>query len=521
MACPFCSALRLRLLAFLVPLLLCTGAVVAPAQDVVVSVVDTTATPGEPVDVRIRVEQFEDIGALDFTINYDPEVLSFPDNPDTEDLIRGAPRDDFVANVSEEGELVISWFDESDPIELGDGTLLFLTFNKFAGGEAEITFGNNSEVADSEASPVGADFRSGVVCEKGNGSALVINEILYDVPAGEDANEDGTVDAEEDQFVEIYNTSSDPIDVSGFEVETSEGPQHVVADGTELSGETALTVFGGGTPASSIPGRVQTASTGGLSLSSGGDEVALVNAECGAPVAQISYEGSADGESITRDPDFTGSFVPHTSADPNRLFSPGKTNDGEALPVELVRFEGRADGRSVLLSWKTAQETRNAGFGIEHQAPETEEWEKVAFVESKAENGTSRTAQSYEHVVGDLAAGTHRFRLRQVDLDGGESRGDPIAVKVRPEAPAELTAPGPNPTAGTATFRVAAKKQSEATVVLYNSLGQEVRTVYEGQLPSGESRRLEVSAAGLPSGVYFLRLKAGPHVKTRRLTVVE
>jgi hypothetical protein len=354
---------------------------------------------------------------------------------------------------------------------------------------------------------------------------LVVNEVLYSVPTDRgslgDANEDGTVDAEEDQFVEIYNTSSDPIDVSGFEVETSEGPQHVVADGTELSGETALTVFGGGTPASSIPGRVQTASTGGLSLSSGGDEVALANAECGAPVAQISYEGSADGESITRDPDFTGSFVPHTSADPNRLFSPGKTNDGEALPVELVRFEGRADGQSVLLSWKTAQETRNAGFGIEHQVPETETWEKVAFVESKAENGTSRTAQSYEHVVGDLAAGTHRFRLRQVDLDGGESRGDPIAVKVRPEAPAELTAPGPNPTAGTATFRVVTRKQSEATVVLYNSLGQEVRTVYEGQLPSGESRRLEVSAAGLPSGVYFLRLKAGPHVKTRRLTVVE
>ncbi|HMB92339.1 MAG TPA: hypothetical protein VKP65_15915, partial [Rhodothermales bacterium] len=42
--------------------------------------------------------------------------------------------------------------------------------------------------------------------------------------------------------------------------------------------------------------------------------------------------------------------------------------DDAFLPVELISFEGQADGSAVLLQWSTASETNNAGFTVEQRA---------------------------------------------------------------------------------------------------------------------------------------------------------
>jgi hypothetical protein len=56
---------------------------------------------------------------------------------------------------------------------------------------------------------------------------------------------------------------------------------------------------------------------------------------------------------------------------------------------------------------------------------------------------------------------------------------------------------------------------------LYNALGQQVATVYEGRPAAGESQRIRVRTAELSSGMYLIRLQAGQHAQTRRLTVVK
>lgn len=132
-----------------------------------VSIEGQEGTPGQSIDVPVQVSGFEDIGAISLTISYDPAVLSFPAGAETSDLIAGAPRDNFSANVSEPGELVISWFDATaaDPISLGSATLLEITFSEFSGGTSTIGFADGSEIADSQGSPYNASFEGGEVEE--------------------------------------------------------------------------------------------------------------------------------------------------------------------------------------------------------------------------------------------------------------------------------------------------------------------------------------------------------------------
>jgi hypothetical protein len=182
---------------------------------------------------------------------------------------------------------------------------------------------------------------------------LIINEVLYD-PASDitgDANGDGTRDALEDEFIEFYNNSNAPLDISGYKVydsfALSDGnPRHVFPASTIIPANSFLVLFGGGTPTGSFGGSVvQTASEGmepQLNLSNGGDVITVLSpADDVALVYASSDTGISHGsnESVTRSPDLTGSFVLHSTANASLIFSPGLLSDGSTLSVENERFD--------------------------------------------------------------------------------------------------------------------------------------------------------------------------------------
>jgi hypothetical protein len=57
-------------------------------------------------------------------------------------------------------------------------------------------------------------------------------------------------------------------------------------------------------------------------------------------------------------------------------------------------------------------------------------------------------------------------------------------------------------------------------IKLYNTLGQQVATVYEDTPQAGEKQTARFDVSGLSSGTYFLRLKTNEKTATRRVTVV-
>ncbi|MFB6230535.1 MAG: T9SS type A sorting domain-containing protein [Salinibacter sp.] len=237
-------------------------------------------------------------------------------------------------------------------------------------------------------------------------------------------------------------------------------------------------------------------------------------------------------------PSKTITFTPDTSVSASNKLVATATGDAgntsefsgvsSQLPVELAFFEAARSGRrAVRLTWQTASEQGSAGFEVQRRVEDAtgagqkeDSWVQVGYVESKASGGTTTEDKSYEYVATGLPVGTHQFRLKQVDLDGSSSLTDPVSVDIRMQEAVSLKAPAPNPASGTATVSFAVKERAETTIRLYNSLGQRVRAVYEGTPQTGERQTARIDVGGLPSGTYFLRLRAGDQTRTQRLTVV-
>ena len=197
---------------------------------------------------------------------------------------------------------------------------------------------------------------------------------------------------------------------------------------------------------------------------------------------------------------------------------------GDVLPVELTRLTASAVGSGVQLRWRTASETNNAGFEVQHAAGDSSAgsaWTRLGFVESKARGGTTTEPRAYRFRAKELTPGSHRFRLRQVDLDGSAELTDVVRVTLRLRAALRLTKPSPNPVRQQATLRFGAKDAASATVAVYDALGRRVRTLWEGPLSRGQMRAVRLDASRLPSGVYFVRARAEDQTKTRKLTVVK
>jgi 5-hydroxyisourate hydrolase-like protein (transthyretin family) len=191
------------------------------------------------------------------------------------------------------------------------------------------------------------------------------------------------------------------------------------------------------------------------------------------------------------------------------------------LPVELAQFSGtQTDASTVELTWSTAAEQNNAGFRVQHKASEDDTWQKIGFVESKADGGTTSDSRTYQFSAEDLSAGTHQFRLKQVDLDGTPHPHKAIPVEVQMQQPLRLSTPAPHPVQSQATLSFAVKEKQKTTLRLYNTLGQRVATLYRGTPTAGETQTAQLSATDLTSGTYFLRLQTGDRTRTQRVTVV-
>jgi len=169
------------------------------------------------------------------------------------------------------------------------------------------------------------------------GNQLVLNEILADPANGTsgDANGDGTRNYTQDEFIEIFNTSSADIDISNWMLVDSDAIRHIFPEGTVVSAQCAVIIFGGGTPTGTFGSTlIQKASSGALDLNNaGGDTVVLYDSSSNLVLIYIYGNEGNDNQSITRSPDISGNdpLVKHSTVSEG-LFSPGTLTDGSIFP---------------------------------------------------------------------------------------------------------------------------------------------------------------------------------------------
>ena len=99
-----------------------------------------------------------------------------------------------------------------------------------------------------------------------------------------------------------------------------------------------------------------------------------------------------------------------------------------------------------------------------------------------------------------------------VEVRGAVSADETAAAGV------SLGVPRPNPTAGAARLAFTLGETGPVRLTLHDALGREVRVLASGTLSAGPHEA--AVPAGLPPGVYVVRLPAGPDSRTTRLTVV-
>jgi len=82
-----------------------------------------------------------------------------------------------------------------------------------------------------------------------------------------------------------------------------------------------------------------------------------------------------------------------------------------------------------------------------------------------------------------------------------------------------LSSPYPNPFNSTTTIGYRLPYPGNVSLQVYNKLGQQVTSLYEGYRQAG-FHNVVLNAAYLPSGLYFVRLNASDQVFTRKVMLI-
>lgn len=215
-----------------------------------------------------------------------------------------------------------------------------------------------------------------------------------------------------------------------------------------------------------------------------------------------------------------------------------QNSGGTPLPVELISFTARADGRTVTLQWKTATEVNNYGFDIERFGPferpvdvETMHPDRIGTSASSLRvigfvpgHGNSNSEKSYIYTDNSPADGYYYYRLKQIDTDGQFEHSGIVEVSVL-TIPQELTLYQnyPNPfNAGTIiSFALPHHLAGErVTLSVYDVTGSLTDRLYDRAAEPGR-HDIYWNGAERASGIYIIRLQGGGEMRVLRVILLK
>ena len=199
------------------------------------------------------------------------------------------------------------------------------------------------------------------------------------------------------------------------------------------------------------------------------------------------------------------------------------------LPVELTSFTASTEGRQIELHWATATEVNNYGFEVERTATQPSpmqgegtggrQWSVVAFVPG---HGTTSALQLYKYNDAVQSAGTFQYRLEQIDHDGNFEYSPVVDVSVTlmPDDYA-LSQNFPNPFNPTTRIHFALQTTQFAEVKVFNSLGEEVQTLFSGIGEAGVINEVQFDGREFASGVYFYSLTVKGRHEIKKMVLLK
>lgn len=191
--------------------------------------------------------------------------------------------------------------------------------------------------------------------------------------------------------------------------------------------------------------------------------------------------------------------------------------DGDYIlnPVELSSFSVSFNQNAVSLKWQTETEVDNYGFEVERRT--FDNWVKIGFVQG---SGNSNSPKSYIYVDKNLEGGSKfEYRLKQIDTEGKFEYSSLVKVEIIPNQ-YQLMQNYPNPANPTTKIKFTLPKETELKIVLYDMLGERMKTLAEGKYEAG-FYDVELVGSDLPSGVYMYSLESTDFVNTKKLMLLK
>ncbi|MEI6489590.1 MAG: CUB domain-containing protein [Bacteroidota bacterium] len=182
------------------------------------------------------------------------------------------------------------------------------------------------------------------------------------------------------------------------------------------------------------------------------------------------------------------------------------------LPIELISFTGKNEGKRNLLEWTTATETNNAYFDVEHSS------EANHFVSFATIAGAGNSTHSLNYSTYDNSPweGITYYRLKQTDYNGMQKYSDVISVDMHthevgfniintysssPESGLEVT--------------VNCTSNCELSFEMYDMIGNLVFS--SKQNTTGTNVKVVIPTYRLSKGIYLLKAYNGEQIITKKI----
>jgi len=458
------------------------------------------------VDVRVGSESnaVENLDQVGFDLGFEPQHLSHVD--DEAGSFLGDVQ--YASNVeSDNGIVSVGATRADDQGKSGSGVVarVKVAVGEDVAGGTELTFSiQNVEAEDPSDAPIDLDpqdldvtVRSGIAVWPGDmDNSGEVDQ--FDVfPLGDFWGTTGPSRAEEDQGCEWRKTTTQPWTPEEATYADANGDGEVNQFDIFCLGDNWGTTQGSGAASS---GAAATTSAAGPTAGEGNSS----HPRTGRLVLEVS---EAEGEAA---------WVTIQAREVENLLGFGAELTYPAEDWEVQQVEPMAWlGEDLLAQTRTEAEAGRVGIGLSRKGTGRGGSGPLARVKMRPSAPVEKTGR---------AALLEAVRL--VESAGRTAGGSPIDFQTKKsaslESPGQLSLEGgyPNPARSSATIEYTLPEAQHVRLAVFDVLGRRVATLVDQRQTAGrKTAALDVSAEGLSSGTYMLRLTAAGETKTSRITV--
>ncbi len=255
-----------------------------------------------------------------------------------------------------------------------------------------------------------------------------------------------------------------------------------------------------------------------ITAACGGDNTVSVSADYPTTVAGWTYTwdwgdlSTSTGTTANHLYAASGPYTVNlTVVDPLGCSASLSQNINCTLPIELLSFNAKYNGKDVDLNWETASEIDNDFFTVQRSSNGLN-YEDLIKIDG-APSGNSTTLLSYSTIDQHPLNGTSYYRLKQTDFDGTVSFSDPVAVHINLNF--EELEIYPNPASTNVSVAFVSYNTKALQIKMYDITGKLVKNDLYKPVVGGNIYSMEVK--DLPKGIYSISLIGEKSIQTRKL----